>query len=222
VISLAQVEALTRKQRVKVTLRKWRYAELALICCASCLILLSLPESIFSQNKKPVVYKRIISIDQAIFPHGNLCVPLVVAMTSGDFFNGLRMSATQSSRRFYKHNQQITEFPSETTVFVRASMLACSPFPYVPVSREEAEDFMSALNFELEWQSPDLGRKPVEGFTLRLVSPPAPVWPENEKPVPVWTYILTVKTKGVPLTDDLVVTMHSETGNLLSRMAVHL
>jgi hypothetical protein len=191
------------------------------MCCAASSALLALSFPIFSQQKKPVVYKRIVPIDDAFLSDGKLCVPFAVAMTSGNFFDGLRATEMRSGRIFYKRDERITEFPAQTTIFVRASMLGCSQFPYVPVSSNDAKDFMGALNFTLEWQS-QLRRRPVEVSSSRLVAPGPSVWPENEKPVAVWSYIFIVKTQGVPLTDDLIITVRSETNKLVSRMGVHL
>ena len=191
------------------------------MCCAICAALFVLPCSAFCQQKKPVVYKGIVPIDQAMFSDGKLCVPLVVAMTAGDFFSGLKADQTPAGRRFYKHAKQVTQFPEQTTIFVRASMLSCSLFPYVPVKSEDAEDFMHHLNFTLEWHS-EVEQKPVEAVTSKLIAPGPPVWPENQKPIPVWSYIFTVNTRGVPLTDDLIITLQSETGSVVSRMGAHL
>ena len=201
-------------------LYKQRCARL-LLACAVCPVLLALPSSIRSQQKKTLAYKRIVPIDDAIFADGKLCVPLAVAMTSGDFFDGLKTAEASSGRRFYKHARTITEFPAQMTIFIRASMLPCSQFPYIPVSGDDARDFMGALDFTLEWQS-HFERRPVEILSARVVSPGPSVWPENQKPIPVWSYIFTVKTERVPLTDDLIITMRSETSKLVSRMGVHL
>jgi hypothetical protein len=213
---------LARKRDSKVTARfKKGRLRIAVACCVACSTWLASSSSIFSQQKKSVVYRGIVAIDDAQFSDGKLCVPLQVAMTSDDFFQGLRASAGLG-RRFYKHGAPITEFPAQTTIFVRASMLGCSQFPYIPVTSDDARDFMGNLNFTLEWESPDLQRKPVEGFGVKLAPPLPSVWPENDKPIRVWSYILNVTTKGVPLADELIITIYSETSKQVSRMAVRL
>ena len=208
--------ALQRNARVTALYgRKCR--RFLLVCCAVCVAFSILPPPILSHP----VHSRIVPIDDVMFSDGKLCVPLTVAMISADFFNGLKVIETRLGTRFYKHAKPITEFPDEITVFARASMLPCSLFPYIPVSPEDAKQFMDTLSFSFEWKS-QFARRPVEAYSSQLISPGPSVWPENEKPVPVWSYIFTVKTGGVPLTDDLVIVVRSETSNQLSRMAIRL
>src|SRR5271165_6357743 len=185
------------------------YVRFVLACCGLCAALLAGSFPALCQQKKPIVYRGIVPIDDALFSDGNLCVPLAVGMTSGDFFEGLRGIPTPAGRRFYKYARQVTEFPGQITVFVRASMLGCVQFPYVPVSNDDARSLMGALNFSLEWQS-QTGRRSAEILSSKVISPGPAVWPENQKPIPVWSCIFTIKAKGIPLTDDLVVTMRSE------------
>jgi hypothetical protein len=187
------------------------------MCCVVCSTLSIFPSSILSHQ----VHTRIVPIDNVMFSDGKLCVPLTIAMTSGDFFNGLRVIETRLGTRFYEHAQQITEFPDQITVFARASMLPCLFDPYIPVSPEVAKRFMDTLNFTFEWKS-QFERRPVEAVSSQLISPGLSLWPENEKPVPVWSYIFTVRTAGVPVTNDLVITVRSGTSNQLSRMVIRL
>jgi len=154
---------------------------------------------------------------------GNLCVPLEASLTSGDFFDGLEAAETPSGRKFHKNSEEITEYPDEITLLVRART-DCSTSPYDPadpMNSKRIKDFILSLSFSLDWQT-QLDRKPIEGFSSDLLPPPSPVVAEQEQSAPAWSYILTLNTKDVPLTDHLVITVHSEADKLVTRMAVHL
>ena len=194
-----------------------RRRRLLLACCAVSSALSIIPSATLSHQE----HTRIVPIDDVMFSDGKLCVPLTVAMTSSDVSTGLRLIQTRPGSRSYKHVPPITEFPDQISVFARASMLPCSFDPYIPVSPEDARRFMNTLSFTFEWKS-QFERRPVEAVSSRLMSPGPSLWPENEKPVPVWSYIFTVKTAGVPVTNDLVITVRSETSNQLSRMVIRL
>src|SRR5450432_3480723 len=89
-----EAQMLARKRDSKVTARfKKGRLRIAVACCIACSTWLASSSSIFSQQKKSVVYRGIVAIDDAQFSDGKLCVPLQVAMTSDDFFQGLRASA---------------------------------------------------------------------------------------------------------------------------------
>ena len=77
---------------------------------------------------------------------------------------------------------------------------------------------MSKLSFPLTWKR-GLEQRPTDFSTT--VSTPAS-WPEYDPPV--WTYDLNVKSRGVPLTDHLVVEIRSENEQTkpITRVAVHL
>lgn len=68
-------------------------------CALSCGVLLALffyAISAFPQEKKSGVYQRIVPVGYAIFRDGKLCLPILVSMTSGDFFDGLKVAETPS------------------------------------------------------------------------------------------------------------------------------
>jgi len=191
-----------------------------LMCCAVCLVLFA-PKVSAANRSKLTVYKQIVPIDSVTLRNENLCVPLEAFLTSGDFFDGLEAAETPSGRKFHKNSQEITEYPDEITLLVRART-DCSTSPYDPadpMNSKRIKDFILSLSFSLDWQT-QLDRKPIEGFSTDLLPPPSSVLADQT--APAWSYVITLNTKGVPLTDHLVITVHSGADKFVTRMAVHL
>ena len=168
--------------------------------------------------EKPLPYKRVVAVGIVTYRNHGSCTDFVAFVTSGDFFEGLEPRETPDGRKFYKDSKQVTEFPEAVTIELQALMRDCTRVPILPVNTATAKDFMSTLNFDLQWKRELEQRSAV--FSTAVSSPDSHVWSEGEPPY--WTFDLEVKTKGVPLTDHLVVEVHSENRQLVARLALHL
>jgi hypothetical protein len=166
-------------------------------------------------------YKRVVPIGTAIARDGALCIDFVGSMTSGNFFEGLEPMDTDAGRRFYSGHREITEFPEELTVEIKARVVDCSVLPPHPVNDETARKLASVINFKVDWKK-GLQQRPVEGFSLK-VFPPEPAPMSELAPDPeVWTYLITVESKNVPITDHVIVSITSGSGKLLTRLSGHV
>ena len=177
--------------------------------------------AVSSIEPKTPPYKRVVPIGTAIARDGALCIDFVGSMTSGNFFEGLESTDTDAGRRFYSGNREITEFPEELTVEIKARVVDCSVSRPQPLNDETARKLASVINFKVEWKK-GVQQQPVEGFSLKI-SPPEPAPMSELAPAPdVWTYMITVKSKNVPITDHLIVSINSGNGKLLTRLSVRL
>jgi hypothetical protein len=149
---------------------------------------------------------------------GGSCTDFVTFISSGNFFEGLEPRETPDGRTFYKDAKQVTDFPEEETVEVQALMRDCTKLPLVPLSIAAAKSFMTLLNFDLKWKR-GLEQRAAD-FSTTVSSPESALWPEDDPPF--WTFDFTVKSQGVHLTDHLVIEIHSENQQLVTRLAVHL
>jgi hypothetical protein len=177
--------------------------------------------AVSSVEPKTPPYKRVVPIGTAIARDGALCIGFVGSMTSGDFFDGLEATGTDAGRRFYSGHREITEFPEELTVEIKARVVDCSVSPPHPVIDEAARKLVSVINFKVEWKK-GFQQQPVEGFSLK-VFPPVPGPMSEVAPDPdVWTYSITVESKNIPMTDHLIVSINSGNGKLLTRLSGRL
>jgi len=197
------------------------------MCCvrltlASIALLPGLAASALAQQTKPIEYKRVVLVGMVTHQKGKFCTEFAAFMTSKDFFEGLEAKETPSGRIFAKGKTQVTEFPETITVEIQALMHDCAGQVWgpmrLPTDLSVAKPFMSALNFQLKWKRL-LDERPAN-YSLTVSSPESAFWPENDPPY--WTYDLEINSKGVPLTDHLVIEIHSKDQALVARLAVHL
>ena len=189
---------------------------------ASTTLLLGLAASALAQQTKPIEYKRVVLVGMATHRNGKLCANFAGFMTSGDFFGGLQAKEAPTGRVFTKGETQVTEFPETITVEIQAIMHDCANqiwWPMSPPARESlAKPFMTALNYQLKWKRL-LDERPAV-YSLSASGPESAFWPETDPPY--WTYDLEINSKGVPLTDHLVIEIHSKDQALVAKLAVRL
>lgn len=181
-----------------------------------------LPTPVFARQAKAKTDRRTVPFDYLNYHKGNQCTSFAAFMSSGDFFEALRISEVASSRKFYRGDKEVTDFPDTITIEIRSTMSACSNLLVKPAVNSVAHDFTSGVTVKAKWIT-GLKERPAEIASLALSPPDASEVPwVSGSEMPVWTFMLTIVSKGVPLSDHLNLELYSKDGTLLGQMTGRL
>jgi hypothetical protein len=170
---------------------------------------------------KKSTYSRVVSIDHMIVHERSRCAAFASFINSDDFFDGLEATETASGRTFRRRGKEVTVFPDSLSVEINSSLSDCSIIPPMPAAASVTAAFMSGLIFKTWWKT-GFKERQVDVISFKAMPPQAEVWSESEPISPVWTFTMKIASKGVPLTDHLIVEIYSKDGAFLGRMAEHL
>jgi hypothetical protein len=197
----------------------------ALAAVAAALVFLASGSPISAQTKQtannPLTYLRTIYVRAATYRNGAWCIDFSDLVKSADFFDGLERKDSPEGPAFYKGSTRITQFPDEITIYVVAQTRDCKAewsFPWPPVITDQETKFMNALHFQTKWKRGMDERPADSSFTVR--GPESVIWPEYDPPS--WNFTLNLKSRGVPLTDQLVIEIYARDRRAIVRFAVHL
>jgi hypothetical protein len=140
------------------------------------------------------------------------CVVFRVLFISGDFFKDLQEHKTPNGIEFRKKKSKATyvTFPGQLIVDVEASPWECGTLEMTPP--DYASGLMQAPSFEVSWKRGNERRR-VELLATE----------ENHHPLgPGWSYLLTVPSASVPLTDSLVIDVSMRDGICRTRLTANL
>jgi hypothetical protein len=176
---------------------------------------------LFAGQAKKSTYSRVVSIDHMIVHEGSRCAAFASFISSDDFFDGLEATETASGRTFRRRGKEVTAFPDSLSVEISSTLSDCSIVPPMPAAASVTAAFMPGLKFKTWWKT-GFKHRPVDVISFKSLPPQAPVLLESESDSPVWTFMMKIDSKGVPLTDHLIVEIYSKDGAFLGRMAAHL
>lgn len=155
----------------------------------------------------------------------NICLLLEGDVGSDDFFNDLRVRKTANGTEFFKGTQVVRTFPDTLTVRVFAEVGTCTLRESTPEGGNTPiivnldENFMSSVTFEGAWK---------HGFDEKVadLGPLAEGRIPNPTPLPSyrdwWEYEFEVHSKGVSLSDALVIIVQSPDGRMVARFSARL
>lgn len=156
-----------------------------------------------------------------------MCFRLTGWMRHSDFFQGLRRRETADGTVFKRRAQVVTRFPDQIDLEFSIFDFPCDPAHAGPAARSYlTRDIMRSLTLSLYWKH-DLAMRPVAGVkkTQFSVVPRIPEIERKENNLPerlVWSYVLTVDSAGVPLTDSLVLLIKKPGDGIAARVAARL
>jgi hypothetical protein len=139
------------------------------------------------------------------------CVSFRVLFISGDFFKDLQEHRTPKGIEFRKRRQKTiyVNFPDQLVVDLEAFPHKCTAEMIPP---DYAAGLMEEPSFEVAWKRGDETR-PVELLATK----------EHHHPLSVhWSYLLTVRSAAVPLTDSLVIDVSLRHGIWRAHMTANL
>jgi hypothetical protein len=177
--------------------------------------------SLFPGQAKNSTYSRVVSIDHLIVHEGSRCAAFASFISSDEFFEGLEATESASGRTFHRRGEEVTVFPDSLSVEIKSSLSDCSTVPPIASVASVTTAFMSGLTFKTWWKT-GFKQRPVDVISFKSVPPQSSALSESEPVSQVWTFTIKIASKGVPLTDHLVVEIYSKDGAFLGRMAAHL
>ena len=127
---------------------------------------------------------------------------LSAGMIAGDFFDQLERRKTANGELFFiMHSKPVTDYPRSVTVKLFGNSWELGDTVFDKRCPGNAAALMSSLRFKAEWKT-GLSMRPVSKMTVR------PLKKDEMVPYPsLWGYELDISSKGVPLTDHLVVSV---------------
>jgi hypothetical protein len=141
----------------------------------------------------------------------NTCVWFRVFFISGDFFKGLQTHKTHNAIEFRKKKEKTmyANFPDQLLVDVEAHPLKCTAEMTPP---DYAAGLMEGPSFELAWKRGDETRQ-VALFATQ----------EHHHPLGFgWSYVFTVPSATVPLTDSLLIDVSVRHGLCRTHLTANL
>jgi len=165
-----------------------------------------------TQLPKIVEYKEVVPLSSGEIREGNVCVHMGPAMSAGEFFDGLQRSETASGDVFRKDSQVVRTFPDAITVQVQVGISVCNADIYTPAP---APAFVDGMQFKVQWKR-GLAMRPVAQLRVQRI----PFMAEDGDNRML--FVLKIRDKDVPLTDHLIISVISQQGKVLSRMAGRL
>jgi hypothetical protein len=187
-----------------------------------------------SAKSKPA--KRTVwNLDGGVFfatdghlPNGS-CFRLSGQMNAPDFFDGLRRVDSEEGTGYYLRNQIMTEYPDEVEIVIHLLDFPCTldlkdTVVRPPITRE----MMATLRLNFFWKQ-GVHMRPVEeskrtAAEVRRIATFAagPAADEELAPRYEWSYAFTIKSDGVPLTNDLVLVIAGADAKIAARVAARL
>jgi len=177
----------------------------------------------------PIVASQSIKSDQ-------YCGNLTGVLSSGEFFDGLQRLGTGRHIEFRKDAQPVTEFPSTIGISLAGKITPCVSeqsnsgvrfvLPGNGSSQQDVNEFTNGLKFTALWEN-RRGVQPVSNWSVTKSVGGDATWGVNEQ-IPV-RFAFQVPSQGVPLTNQLVITVYAPSGvklatftaGVLSRIPKH-
>jgi hypothetical protein len=201
----------------------------SLVC--ACLVLVTLtPNASSGQGKRE---KSVWNYDGGVLfatdgslPNG-VCFRVDGEVNSGGFFNNLKRVDGEHGTQFRRGTETLTHFPGELFLSFDIHDQPCAPglrtFEARPYLTHE---MMSTLRLSFYWKH-GLELRPVKNITEvhSAVEAIAPFAANLASELPkryAWSYQLAVPSKGVPLTDSLVLVFRTPDGRIAARVAARL
>ncbi|MBI3474131.1 MAG: hypothetical protein HY010_00225 [Acidobacteria bacterium] len=147
-----------------------------------------------------------------VIQYHNTCIHVQAFFISGDFFDGLQVEKTPQGAEFKKRKVTYRNFPDQLVVDVEAFAWKCTERADQITPPDYAAGLMEKASFDLSWK---------RGDEIR----PATLLSAKERhPSPGlrWYYFLTVPSKDVPLTDNLVIDVSLREGIARTQLTTNL
>src|SRR5579885_1334921 len=149
-------------------------------------------------------------------------------LTAPEFFNGLkRIDRADAGTVFVRGNQVVTQFPDELRLQFVVFDFPCnigekSSPEHKLLTRED----VSSLHLALYWKR-GVDLRPADhvtmaGFSIEPLVPPEIAHERHLQERLEWTYVFQVPSRGVPLTDSLVLVIRNREGRIAARVAARL
>jgi hypothetical protein len=188
---------------------------------ASALLLLA--ASAQAGPKDKTIFDMFVPVAPQPIRTSNVCGNLSGALSADDFFDGLVRIEARHRVEFRKASQPVSEFPSQVAVALAGNFTPCAAGSAAPrvefvrpgnaSSPQRVNDFINGLRFTAVWKN-QYGYHPVENFSVTKSAPGDRSFGINDQ-IP-WRFAFQVPSQGVPLTDQLVISVYAPSGTKLA------
>jgi hypothetical protein len=146
-------------------------------------------------------------------------------LSSGDFFRDLKRKDSSRGTRYYRKNKEVLLYPEELYVTVRVTHPECDDRGNVTSLQglELPEDFGASFTFKVEWKN-GVQLNPADNFTVlsREHKPTAFNLMSAQFSNDVVEFGISVRSKAVPLSDHLIVSVLDANGKNIVRLSASL
>jgi hypothetical protein len=173
--------------------------------------------------KDKTIFDMFVPVAPQPIRTSNVCGNLSGALSADDFFDGLVRIEARHRVEFRKASQTVSQFPSQVAVALAGNFTPCAAAaggPHVDFVRpgngsspQRVNDFINGLRFTAVWKN-RYGIQPVQGFSVTKTAPTDRTFSINDQ-IP-WRFAFQVPSQGVPLTDQLVISVYAPSGAKLA------
>jgi hypothetical protein len=174
--------------------------------------------------KKKTQFDMFVPVAPQPIKTDRYCGNLAGALSSDDFFDGLVRIDGRHRVEFRKASQPVKEFPSQVAVALAGDITPCASSsdpnsrlsfvqPGNASSPQEVNQFINGLKFTAAWKN-NYGFQPVQKFSVTKSAPGDKSWRVNDQ-IP-WRFAFQVPSQGVPLTNQLVISVYAPSGAKLA------
>jgi hypothetical protein len=159
-------------------------------------------------------------------PNGS-CFRLSGHMTAPEFFEGLRRIDTAEGTTFTLHDKAVATYPNELLLTLHLLDFPCTlDLKDFEVRPPLTPELMSTLRLNFFWKQ-GLAMRPIDGSkrtgaSVKRIAPYSTDAESQLAPRFEFNYSFTVKSDGVPLTNDLVLIFEDEDHKIAARVAARL
>jgi len=184
-------------------------ATFLLRCLIGAISLLSITARAGDTQIKKTPFGTGAEVGFGLVQYHKTCVWFRVVFISGDFFKDVQEHKTRNGIEFRKKKKIYATFPDQLVVDVEAFPHKCTAEITPP---DYAAGLMEKPTFDVAWKRGDESR-PVELLATE----------EHHHPLGLgWSYLLTVPSTTVPLTDSLVINVSMRDGICRTRLTANL
>lgn len=205
---------------------KIRFAAKWSLPLASALLLVAASANAGPKDK--TIFEMFVPVAPQRIQGANYCGNLGGALSADDFFDGLVRIEGRHRVEFRKSSQPVSQFPSQVAVALAGNFTPCAapvvPGPQVDFVRpgnesspQRVNDFINGLHFTAVWKN-RYGIQPVQNFSVTKTAPGDRRFGINNginDQIP-WRFAFQVPSQGVPLTDQLVISVYGPSGAKLA------
>lgn len=160
-------------------------------------------------------FGRVVLMGKSILVFDDTRLLFHAGMRAGDFFDKLERRMTAEGERFFADSRPVSNYPDTVEVSLFANEWTLGEIPeYTDEKRctGVARTVMESLEIKAEWKT-GLALRPVARMTVRRLR-------RSEMVATALSgYELAISSKGVPLTDRLVVSVYGPDSSLIARFS---
>lgn len=147
------------------------------------------------------------------------CASVHGMVTAGNFFDDLKRIDNKGQMEYKRQGKPVTEYPASVTTSIRIAGDSClTGRPDYPSAFFQSGSY--SLKLEVYWKR-DMQLRPaaLSPVVAHCRGYSSITSPEGNSPIPSITCEMTVKSKGVPLRDHLIVSILAADGTPITRIS---